>query len=245
VFRVLGELTITPKAVTPRVTGRVAFVATEAGAPLAAVRWAVNGLTGGGPSVGTITADGLYTAPAVMPVPPVVTITATHDDDATLSASAIVTILPAFPLLLTAHTVSVAAAVPSLLMDRSVSAAVSVRADVPGGMTLGMSAAVSVAIEPVVLEVIPAVASPGETIALTITGRGLGGAISVAFLRDNGVVDPSVAVANISVNAEGTQATADIAVGATASAGPRVVQIATLARASSPSATGGNVFTVR
>jgi hypothetical protein len=156
-----------------------------------------------------------------------------------------VTILPAFPLLLTAHTVSVAAAVPSLLMDRSVSAAVSVRADVPGGMTLGMSAAVSVAIEPVVLEVIPAVASPGETIALTITGRGLGGAISVAFLRDNGVVDPSVAVANISVNAEGTQATADIAVGATASAGPRVVQIATLARASSPSATGGNVFTVR
>ena len=244
VFRILGELAITPQTVTPRVTGRVAFVVTEAGAPVATVRWAVNGLTGGDPSVGTITTDGLYTAPAVMPVPPVVTVTATHADDATLSASALVTILPGFPMLLAARPVSVAAAVPPLSVDRSVSAAVSVRAEGPRGMTPGMSAAVSVEIEPVVLEVTPAVAAPGDTIVLTITGRGLRGAIAVVFLRDN-AADPSVAVANISVSAEGTQATAEITVGATASTGARVVQIATSARVSSPAGTGGNVFTVR
>ena len=243
VFRVLGELAITPPMATSPVRGRVAFVATEAGAPAAAVRWAVNGLTGGDPAIGTISTDGFYTAPAVVPVPPTVTITATHDHGGAPSAAAPVTVLPVFPLFLAARPVSIAAAVPPLRVDRNVSAAVSVRVEAPHGPTLSVSTPVSVEIEPVILALDPARAAPGEPVALTITGRGLSGAISLVFRRNN-AVDSSVAIADFSVDADGTRATAHVTIDASASVGARVVQIATAERASSPAGTGGNVFTI-
>jgi hypothetical protein len=243
VFRVLGELAITPPMVTSPVSGRVAFVATEAGAPIGAVRWAVNGLTGGDASIGTISADGFYTAPAIVPVPPTVTITATHDHGGAASAAALVTVLPAFPLFLAAHPVSIAPAVPPLTVDRNVSAAVSVRVEAPPGPTLSLSAPVSVEIEPVVLALEPSRGAPGETVVLTITGRGLIGATSLAFLRNN-AVDSSIAIAEFAVDADGTRATARVTINASASVGARVVQIATAERASSPAGTGGNLFTV-
>ena len=242
-FRVLGQLAITPPIATSPVSGHVAFVATEAGASVSAVRWAVNGLTRGDPSIGTISAEGFYTAPAVVPVPPTVTITATHDQNAAPSAAALVTVLPAFPVFLAARPVSIGAAVPPLTVDRNVSATVSVGVEAPHGPTLSVSAPVSAEIEPVILVLDPARATPGETIVLTLTGRGLEGATSVVFLRNN-VVDSSLAIAELSVDADGARATAHVTIAASASRGPRVVQIATAQRASSPAGSGGNVFTI-
>jgi hypothetical protein len=177
-------------------------------------------------------------------VPPAVTITATHRDDATLNASAVVTILPAFGLFLASRPVSVASAPPALVMNRVGGASVSVLAPAPRGATLRISAPVSVQIEPVVLGLAPSSAASGETVSINITGRGLASATSFVFLRNN-AVDPAFAVEELVVNADGTAATAHVTVAAAAAAGPRVLQILTPTAASSPAGTGGNVFTVR
>lgn len=52
------------------------FTATVTGAPSSAVTWQVNGVTGGSAGTGTISTTGLYTAPASLPSPNTVTITA-------------------------------------------------------------------------------------------------------------------------------------------------------------------------
>ena len=244
VFRVLGDVAIAPETATVRVTGHASFVATEAGARITRVRWAVNGLPGGDPALGTISADGVYMAPPVIPMPPVVTVTATHQDDASLSASATVTVLPALNLFISARPASIAAVTPPLTLDRSIGAAVSVAEASPGAVMLGMSAPVSVGIEPVVLGVSPSVAPGATTLTLTLTGRGLSGATSLVFLRD-GSVDSTVTAGSLTVDADGTHATADIAIAGAAPPGARVVQIMTPLRASSPAGTGGNVFTLQ
>lgn len=261
-FRVLGELTVTPETVMVRALGHVAFTASESGVPTTNVRWAVNGLTGGDPATGTISADGVYTAPATVPVPPVVTITTTHRDDAGLSASAAVTLVPPLLVLASSRPVSIAQAAPlvisgsvgaapvsvasaaPLVLNGSVGSALAVAVAPPNGATLASSAPLSVELEPVVLGVTPSVGTPGATLSLTVSGRGLAGATSLLFLHD-GRIDPAITVTNLTADADGTRATADVTIGAGATPGGRVVQITTPAHASSPAATGGNVFTLQ
>jgi hypothetical protein len=52
------------------------FSAAIAGNPATNVTWAVNGIVGGNPSTGTISASGLYTAPVVPPATTTVSISA-------------------------------------------------------------------------------------------------------------------------------------------------------------------------
>jgi hypothetical protein len=68
------------------------FQATVAGASNTGVTWEVNTAVGGNAQVGTISSAGLYTAPAILPSSPSVTITAISAADATASGSATVTI---------------------------------------------------------------------------------------------------------------------------------------------------------
>lgn len=56
------------------------------------VTWSVNNIPGGGPSMGTITAAGVYTAPVDLPSPATVRVTATSQADSTESATAQLTI---------------------------------------------------------------------------------------------------------------------------------------------------------
>jgi hypothetical protein len=56
--------------------------------------WSVGGVRGGNSTVGTISATGLYTAPASVPSPASVTITATSNADVSKAASVTVTISP-------------------------------------------------------------------------------------------------------------------------------------------------------
>jgi hypothetical protein len=57
-----------------------------------AVTWGVNGVAGGNSTVGTINSTGLYTAPAIIPSPASVTVTAQLQANASITGNAIVTI---------------------------------------------------------------------------------------------------------------------------------------------------------
>ncbi len=68
------------------------FQATVAGASNKSVIWEVNSAVGGNAQTGTISPAGLYTAPAILPFPASVTVTAISAADATTSGSATLTI---------------------------------------------------------------------------------------------------------------------------------------------------------
>jgi len=68
------------------------FAATVTNASDTGVTWSVNGVPGGISTTGTITAAGVYTAPADLPSPSIVQVTATSSADATRSSGATVTV---------------------------------------------------------------------------------------------------------------------------------------------------------
>jgi hypothetical protein len=85
-------VTVTPSSAQPFPGASVQFKAVVQNASSAAVNWQVNAITGGNATAGTIDSMGLYTAPASLPNPPTVTVTAVLQSDATKSGSASVTI---------------------------------------------------------------------------------------------------------------------------------------------------------
>jgi hypothetical protein len=76
-------------------TGTQTFSATVTGSSDTGVTWQVNSVAGGNATVGTISAAGVYTAPATLPSPATVTVTAVADADSTKTASATVTLTQA------------------------------------------------------------------------------------------------------------------------------------------------------
>jgi len=85
---------VNPATAQVPVNGVQQFAATVANTSNTAVTWSVSGVTGGNATVGTISATGLYTAPATVPSPAAVTVTARSQADTTKSGSATVTIGP-------------------------------------------------------------------------------------------------------------------------------------------------------
>jgi hypothetical protein len=92
-------VSVSPAAQTVAVTQTQQFTVTVAGTADQSVTWAVDGVAGGNSTVGTITAAGLYTAPAVPPSPNSVSITASSAADPTKSAVATVTVVNPSPVL--------------------------------------------------------------------------------------------------------------------------------------------------
>jgi hypothetical protein len=80
-------LSVAPASSTLAPGGTQQFLATVTGASNASVTWEVNGATGGNATVGSISAAGLYLAPATAP-PSAITVTAISDANGTTSASA-------------------------------------------------------------------------------------------------------------------------------------------------------------
>jgi hypothetical protein len=70
----------------------VAFSASVSNSSNSSVIWSVSGVAGGNPTLGSISTDGVYTAPAVLPSPATITIAATSAADPAKSASASVTV---------------------------------------------------------------------------------------------------------------------------------------------------------
>jgi len=77
------------------------FTATVTGTTNRAVSWSVSGAGCAGSACGTVDSSGLYTAPATVPTPSAIAVTATSQADSTKSASAVVTILPAVNVVVT------------------------------------------------------------------------------------------------------------------------------------------------
>jgi len=142
--------------------------------------------------------------------------------------------------------VSVALTPAPSTADKNVAASVSVAlTPAPTTADKNVAASVSVALAPVVTSVSPASAARGTAnLAITIVGSGFTGASALSFLFNN-ANDANITVSNLVVNAEGTQATANISIAAGAATGARVVRITTPAGSSTAAGTGGNLFTVQ
>lgn len=84
------QMTINPSSYSVSVGGTVHFTAAVAGAADGKVIWSVSGPGCADSACGTISMDGVFTAPLDLPVPPTVNVTATLDTGA--SAAAVVTL---------------------------------------------------------------------------------------------------------------------------------------------------------
>jgi len=91
-------VTISPTSPQVKLGGQVQFTATVTGTSNSVVLWSVSGAGCAGITCGSITGQGLYTAPAKAPNPPIVTVTATMLADASKSASAVVTLGSSTPI---------------------------------------------------------------------------------------------------------------------------------------------------
>jgi hypothetical protein len=98
---------VSPSSAMVAVSGTQQFTATVTGTSNTAVTWEVNNLTGGNSTVGTISSSGLYTAPANVPNPSTVSVTAVSQADPTKSSSAQVTILAGITVVVSPSSVSV------------------------------------------------------------------------------------------------------------------------------------------
>src|SRR2546426_11355271 len=84
---------VSPLQASVPTNGQQPFRATVSGTTHPAVNWSVSGSGCTGSACGTISVSGLYTAPASVPSPPGVTVTAVSQADTTKSTTATVTIL--------------------------------------------------------------------------------------------------------------------------------------------------------
>ncbi len=245
-FMVLGVVTISPASAVlfPKATQQ--FTAAVSGTATPSVIWSVNGGVGGNATVGTISATGLYTAPAVIPSPQTLTVTATNTDDPALFASATVAIVPP-PDKIFAHPVSIGFSAPTTISVNSLAAQpVSVEFSAPTGQTAFLtSPPVTVALQPVIVAVTPSTGLRGVAgLSVLLTGGGFANASSVSF-QLNGSNDANLSVTNLTVSSDGTGVTFTLSIALGAVPGPRVVRITTPAGTSTAVGTGGNLFTVQ
>lgn len=87
------SVTVSPSAPSVQVNATQQFTAAVTGTANTAVTWQVNSVAGGNSTVGTISASGLYTAPASVPNPATVTIKAISSADNTKSGTASATVI--------------------------------------------------------------------------------------------------------------------------------------------------------
>lgn len=95
------SITITPTSSSVLLGNSLTFSATVKNATNTNVTWSVNGIPGGSASVGIISSSGVYTAPADLPTPAAVNVTATSAADTTKSATAQLTITSDITIALT------------------------------------------------------------------------------------------------------------------------------------------------
>jgi hypothetical protein len=102
-------VTVTPPSANIRAGDSLPFTAAVSGTTNVSVTWSVNGIAGGSATLGTITANGSYTAPASLPNPNTITIRATSTADSSASGVSNVSLLNPTPTLTSINPTSVAA----------------------------------------------------------------------------------------------------------------------------------------
>jgi uncharacterized protein (DUF1800 family) len=122
-----STLTISVSGTTPtvtvsggssvRVTGTVQFSATVSLIANQNVAWQVNGVAGGNATLGTISPGGLYTAPAAIPSPNTLTVTAVSQANSAYAGTASLAVLNPLPVLTSGTIGQVANTLQSFLVD--------------------------------------------------------------------------------------------------------------------------------
>jgi hypothetical protein len=92
-------ISVSPTTANVRAGSTYQFMATVSGPSNASVNWDINGTAGGSATLGTISANGDYTAPTTLPTPNTLTVTATSVADTTKTASSSVTLMNPTPTL--------------------------------------------------------------------------------------------------------------------------------------------------
>lgn len=100
-------VTITPTSGSVLLGAQATFIASVTNTTDTVVSWSVGGVPGGNAAVGTITSAGIYTAPADLPSPATVQVTATSHADSTKNGSASLAITSDISLNLTPNPASV------------------------------------------------------------------------------------------------------------------------------------------
>jgi YD repeat-containing protein len=246
-FNIVARLRVTPSSASLLPGDAVQFTVSLTGASgVPALLWSVNGTDGGSPAVGTISAGGLYTAPA-LPLH-LITVRATSASDPTLVGEAHVTVFDPNTVQAPAAAVSVRRDSPLTL---ALSAGVSVRngaifepllagtfpgVSVRNGSVLESAAiyraSVSLTNAPHVAAVSPASVTRGASVTLNVTGANLSGATSLQFIKDDGAPDSSVTASNLTVNGGGTALTATVTSNTNAALGRHIVVVSTPAGSS-------------
>src|ERR1700747_1976230 len=91
-------VSVTPTAANVRAGATQPFTATVAGTTNKSVTWFVNGIVTGNATTGTISSNGVYTAPATVPNPNAITVEAVSVAEASATASSEVTLWNATPV---------------------------------------------------------------------------------------------------------------------------------------------------
>jgi uncharacterized protein (DUF1800 family) len=92
------QIKVSPTKASLRPAATQQFSATLTGTTNTAVTWSVNGTAGGNATLGTVSSSGLYSAPASLPTPNPVSVTATSVADSRSTAAAAVTLENPIPL---------------------------------------------------------------------------------------------------------------------------------------------------
>jgi hypothetical protein len=101
------SVVVSPTTANIRAGDSFPFTATVSGSSNTAVTWAVNGTVGGSATLGTISSTGNYSAPASLPNPNTVTVSATSAASTSAKASSAVTLMNPTPTLVGTNPASV------------------------------------------------------------------------------------------------------------------------------------------
>jgi YD repeat-containing protein len=162
-FRITGLIAVAPPGAVVLAGATRQFTASDPANPGSTFTWRINGIAGGNASVGTVTPAGLYTAPASVPSPPAVTLTAIATGSVEDSAAAPVLIVAApLPAMQAARGVSVLVQRPPASSPTATSTAAPVSARVQ--TSSGSPSSATSAAAPVSARVeAPGSPSPGAT----------------------------------------------------------------------------------
>jgi YD repeat-containing protein len=237
-FTVVVFAVVPGQAAVP-VQGSVGFQATLDGTALSDVTWRVNGIVGGTPTLGTISATGLYTAPGTVPAGQPLTIEAVRTQDPSQVATASLQVFPQVGGFEVAAPVTVGIAARGTPVGS-------------GPITVGVvpisapAAAVPVSVTggPVVRDLAPNSAAVGSTgVSVTLTGGNCQGTSAIRFLRD-GAIDTTLTASGLVLAGDGTSVSFSLSISGSAATGVRVLQVVSPQGTSTDVDTGGNRLTV-
>jgi len=112
-------VSVTPPAANVRAGATQPFTATVTGTTNKSVTWSVNGIVTGNATTGTISSNGVYTAPATVPNPNTITVEAVSAAEASATASSEVTLWNATPVVSSVSPTSFAAGAYTLTVTGS------------------------------------------------------------------------------------------------------------------------------